>query len=231
MKIRIVLGILGTLLKLLGVLMLVPGLVATIYHEPSGIVAFALASLLTLFAGVILRHFSSDEELGNKEAFAIVAIGWLLAAFFGALPFFFQGIGFIDALFESISGFSATGATILNEKNLQGYYIINSTLADNSIASVLADSITNQLGGDASRDAIFGPTYYGILFWRSFSQLIGGMGIVLLYVAILPHLGVAGRQLFKAEAVGPTKDTIAPRSKQAQFLGRIHAIRCGHDSC
>ncbi len=225
MKIKIVLGILGTLLKILGVLMLVPGVVATIYNEPSGIVAFALASLLTLSVGVILRRFSSDEELGNKEAFAVVALGWFLAAFFGALPFYFQGIDFIGSLFESISGFSATGATILNEKNLQGYYIINSTLADNSIASTLADAITSRLGENAPRDAILGPTYFGILFWRAFSQLVGGMGIVLLYVAILPHLGVAGRQLFKAEVVGPTKDTITPRAKQtARILWGVYLL-------
>jgi trk system potassium uptake protein len=228
MKMGIVLGILGTLLKLLGVLMLVPGVIATIYHESSGIVAFAMASLLSLSAGVILRHFSSDEDLGNKEAFAVVALGWLLAAFFGAFPFFFQGIGFIDSLFESISGFSATGATILNEKNLEGYYIINSTLAESSIASMLANSITSILGGGASSDPLYNPTYYGILFWRSFSQLIGGMGIVLLYVAILPHLGVAGRQLFKAEAVGPTKDTIAPRAKQtARILWGVYMLFVG----
>ncbi len=225
MKIRIVLGILGTLLKILGVLMLVPGVVATIYKEPSGIMAFALASLLTLSVGVILRRFSSDEELGNKEAFAVVALGWLLAAVFGALPFYFQGIGFIDALFESISGFSATGATILAEKNLEGFYIINSTLAESSIASVLANAITSRLGEGASADSISGPTYYGMLFWRAFSQLVGGMGIVLLYVAILPHLGVAGRQLFKAEVVGPTKDTITPRAKQtARILWGVYLL-------
>jgi trk system potassium uptake protein TrkH len=225
MKIRIVLGIVGTLLKILGVLMLVPGVVATIYHEPSGIVAFALASLLALSAGVIMRRFSSEEELGNKEAFAIVAFGWLLIAFFGALPFFFQGVGLIDALFESISGFSTTGATILNEKNLQGYYIINSTLAENSIASKLADAITSQLGGETFRDTIFGPTYYGLLFWRAFTQLLGGMGIILLYVAILPHLGVAGRQLYRAEVVGPTKDTITPRAKQtARILWGVYLL-------
>ncbi len=227
MKIRIVLGIVGTLLKILGVLMLVPGMVATYYHESSGIVAFALASLLALFAGVILRHFGSDEELGNKEAFAIVAFGWILIAFFAALPYFFSGLSFIDAMFESVSGFSTTGATILSEKNQQGYYIINSTAANSSIASVLADAITSRLADDISAATVSGGemTYFGILFWRSFTQLIGGMGIILLYVAILPHLGVAGRQLFKAEVVGPTKDTITPRAKYtARILWGVYLI-------
>jgi trk system potassium uptake protein TrkH len=93
---------------------------------------------------------------------------------------------------------------------------------------MLANSITSILGGGASSDPLYNPTYYGILFWRSFSQLIGGMGIVLLYVAILPHLGVAGRQLFKAEAVGPTKDTIAPRAKQtARILWGVYMLFVG----
>jgi len=226
MKLRIVLGIVGTLLKILGVLMLVPGVVATIYNEPSGIVAFALASLLALSTGVILRRFGSDEELGNKEAFAIVAFGWLLIAFFGALPFFFQGVGFIDSLFESVSGFSTTGATILSEKNQQGYFIINATSANSSIASVLADAITSRLADGASSAAASSEdTYFGLLFWRAFTQLIGGMGIILLYVAILPHLGVAGRQLFKAEVVGPTKDTITPRAKYtARILWGVYLL-------
>lgn len=227
MRIRIVLGIVGTLLKILGVLMLVPGVVATIYHEPSGIVAFALASLLALSAGVILRRFRIEEELGNKEAFAIVAFGWILIAIFGALPYFFQGVGFIDAMFESASGFSTTGATILSEKNQQGYYIINSTAAEGSIASILADAITSQLANNVSpvEASYEDKTYFGILFWRSFSQLIGGMGIILLYVAILPHLGVAGRQLFKAEVVGPTKDTITPRAKYtARILWGVYLL-------
>lgn len=228
MKFKVVLGVLGTLLKILGVLMLVPGVVATIYNERSGIVAFALASLITLFVGVILRRFSSDEELGNREAFAVVGLGWFLAAFFGALPFYFQGIGFIDALFESISGFSATGATILAEKNLEGYYIINSTLADSSIATTLANSITSWIGREAIEGTTSSPTYYGILFWRAFSQLVGGMGIVLLYVAILPHLGVAGLQLFRVKVIGPTKDTIAPRAKQAaRILWGVYLLFVG----
>jgi trk system potassium uptake protein TrkH len=230
MKIRIVLGIVGTLLKILGVLMLVPGVVATIYHEPSGIVAFALASLLALSAGVILRRFSSDEELGNKEAFAIVAFGWILIAFFGALPYFFQGVGLIDAMFESVSGFSTTGATILSEKNQQGYYIINSTAANSSIASMLADSITSRLAYGVSSAVVSSEnqTYFGLLFWRAFTQLLGGMGIILLYVAILPHLGVAGRQLYRAEVVGPTKDTITPRAKYtARILWGVYLLFVG----
>ncbi len=240
MKIKIVFGILGTLLKILGVLMLIPGIVSTIYDEPSGVAAFALASMLAISMGILLRRFSSDEDVGNKEAFAVVALGWLFAAFFGALPFVFQGVSFVDALFESISGFSATGATILTEKSVGGYYILNETLADHSIASNLAGVLRGALAANGAMSASLTQgsvsdyissdphTYFGLLFWRSFSQLIGGMGIILLYVAILPSLGVAGRQLFKAETVGPTKDTITPRAREtARILWGVYLLFVG----
>lgn len=240
MRIKIVFGILGTLLKILGVLMLVPGIVSTIYDEPSGVAAFALASMLAISTGILLRRFSSEEDVGNKEAFAAVALGWLFAAFFGALPFVFQGVSFVDALFESISGFSATGATILTEKNIEGYYILNSTLADQSIASNLAEILRGAIVANAAISANLTQssvgdyissdphTYFGLLFWRSLSQLIGGMGIILLYVAILPSLGVAGRQLFKAETVGPTKDTITPRAREtARILWGVYLLFVG----
>src|SRR5512147_2096532 len=151
---RVVLGIVGTLLKILGVLMLVPGIVSTIYDEPAGVAAFALASMLAISTGILLRRFSSEEDVGNKEAFAVVALGWLFAAFFGALPFIFQGVSFVDALFESISGFSATGATILTEKNLEGYYTLNSTLADHSLASNLAGVFAGAAAANLSQSSV-----------------------------------------------------------------------------
>lgn len=234
MRIKIVFGILGTLLKILGVLMLVPGIVSTIYDEPAGVAAFALASMLAISTGILLRRLSSDEDVGNKEAFAAVALGWLFAAFFGALPFVFQGVGFVDALFESISGFSATGSTILTETNIDGYYILNETLADQSIAANLAEILRGAIAANLTQSSVgdyisSAPhTYFGLLFWRSFSQLIGGMGIILLYVAILPSLGVAGRQLFAAETAGPTKDTITPRVREtARILWGVYILFVG----
>jgi len=230
MKLRIVFDIIGTVLKIMGLLLLVPGFVAALYHETSGIVAFALTSLLCMSSGIVLKRLGVKGDVGSKEAFAAVTLGWLCATFFGALPFVFQGISFVDALFESISGFSATGATILTESNAQGYYIVNSTLADNSIATALAGMVTSSLN---SQDfgllpgiaPLYAPTYYGLLFWRSFQQLIGGLGIILLIVAIFPQLHVAGRQLYRAEAVGPTKDTITPRAAvTARILWRVYLL-------
>ncbi len=230
MKLRIVFDIIGTVLKIMGLLLLVPGFVAALYHETSGIFAFALTSLLCMSSGIVLKRLGVKGDVGSKEAFAAVTLGWLCATFFGALPFAFQGISLVDALFESISGFSATGATILTESNAQGYYIVNSTLADNSIATALAGVVTSSLNGQnywlhPGVAPIYAPTYYGLLFWRSFQQLIGGLGIILMIVAIFPQLRVAGLQLYRAEAVGPTKDTITPRAATtARILWRVYLL-------
>jgi len=226
MKSPIVINTIGTILVILGLLLVVPGIVATIYHEPNGVVAFALASLLALSVGILMRRIGSGSEMSIKGAFVAVTLGWLAATSFGALPYIFQGIGIVDALFESISGFSATGATILTESNEQGYYIINETLADNSIAIRLADLITVYLADHnyAINQATIN-TYYGLLFWRSFQQFIGGLGIILLIVALFPKLSVAGRQLYMAEITGPSKDTITPRAvSTARILWRVYIL-------
>ena len=226
MKFRIVLDVIGTVLKIIGLLLIVPGIISALYHETNGIIAFALTSLLSISAGIVLSRLGTKGDVAIKEAFAAVTLGWLCATFLGSLPFVFQGLSLVDGLFESISGFSATGATILSESNMQGYYIINSTLADNSIASSLAGMLTGSLTGPYfALDAIHSHTYFGLLFWRSFQQLIGGLGIILMVVAIFPQLRVAGRQLYRAETVGPSKDTITPRATgTARILWGIYLL-------
>jgi len=187
--------------------------------------AFALTSLLSVSCGIFLKRLGEKGDVGNKEAFAAVTLGWLFATVFGSLPFVFQGLSFVDALFESISGFSATGATILTESNSLGYYIVNATLADHSIAASLAASVIHLTGSNMALHITSAHTYYGLLFWRSFQQLIGGLGIILLVVAVFPQLRVAGRQLYRAEAVGPTKDTITPRATgTARILWRVYLL-------
>lgn len=225
MRVRIVLDIIGTVLKILGLLLLCPGIVAALYHETDGIVAFAMTSLLSVSAGIIMKRLGEKGIVGNKEAFAAVTLGWLFATALGSLPFVFQGLSLVDALFESVSGFSATGATILVESNPLGYYIVNATLADSSIAAALAGSVSRMAGNDLTLQIAHAHTYYGLLFWRSFQQLIGGLGIILLVVAVFPQLRVAGRQLYRAEAVGPTKDTITPRATgTARILWRVYLL-------
>jgi trk system potassium uptake protein len=226
MKLRIVFDVIGTVLKIMGLLLLVPGFVSAYYHETSGIAAFALTALLSICTGIILSRLGAKGDVGNKEAFAAVSLGWLSATFVGALPFVFQGLGPVDALFESVSGFSATGATILVESNAGGYYIVNSTLVNNSICTAFMNEVTGSMAGyNIAFQAINNQTFYGLLFWRSFQQLIGGLGIILMVVAIFPQLRVAGRQLFRAETVGPSKDTITPRATgTARILWRVYLL-------
>ncbi|MDD4161787.1 MAG: TrkH family potassium uptake protein [Methanothrix sp.] len=227
MKILIFLRLFASLLKILAVLLLVPGAVAAYYAETGSVIAFAVASLITLATGIILGRLSTKEEPGLKEGFALVSLGWLGAAFFGALPYVFLGISLIDGLFESMSAFTTTGSSILTEANAQGYWIINSTLADSSLAHHLELSMRSLTANSTLLQISSSPdkTYMGLLFWRSFAQWLGGMGIILLFVAILPRLGVAGRQLYRAEVPGPDKDALTPRIKQtAQLLWVVYIL-------
>ncbi len=236
MKIKVVLHTLGQLAILLGILMLLPGLVAAIYKEPLSEVAFALASLVAIFAGLVMKRLGCNGDMDIREAFAAVSLGWLLAAFFGSLPFLFLGMSATDALFESMSGFTTTGATTLTEYNSQGYWVLSSDTVAGSLAHAVVEGASAYLAaGTPSNAAIMQSnatidlfhgitldlgsflsikgTFYGLLFWRSFSQLLGGMGIILLFIAILPNLGVAGRQLYHIDGPGLTKEAFTPRVK------------------
>ncbi|MBN2383380.1 TrkH family potassium uptake protein [bacterium] len=117
---------------------------------------------------------SETTHIQRKDGFVIVTFAWLFISLFGALPYYFSGTvtSFTDAFFESMSGFTTTGATILTE-----------------IEDVSA----------------------GILFWRSLTHWLGGMGIIVLSLAILPIFGIGGMQLYKAEVPGPTPDRLKPR--------------------
>ncbi len=226
MKLPIVLDVIGTVLKIIGLLILVPGFVSAYYHETGEVAAFALTALIAICTGILISRCGEKGAIGNKEAFAAVSLGWLIATVFGSLPFMFLGLGVVDSLFESVSGFSATGATVLSEANNQGYYILNSTLVDNSISNALLNEIA--LGLDAygiAWQAVNSHTFYGLLFWRSFQQLIGGLGIILMVVAIFPQLHVAGRQLYRAETLGPSKDPITPRATAtARILWKVYLL-------
>lgn len=215
MKFRVVLRVIGSLLILLALLMLVPAFVAAIYKEPSGVVALGLTSLVTLASGLTMRHYGQEGEVMHREAFVIVTFGWLLATAFSSLPFIFLGMGAVDALFETMSGYTTTGATILTESNAQGYWVLNSTATASSLAYSLVNSVLNPLSShlvtsSAESGLSIRGTFYGLLFWRAFIQLLGGMGIVLLFIAILPQLGVAGRQLYYVET---SREPLTPRVK------------------
>lgn len=192
MKIRNILYILGALLFFLGLAMVFP-LLWSIHYEDGDLLALALALVLTCTTGAILYlicrpGFDDDSTLTHRDGFLIVALGWILAGIFGSLPYLFSGIlpNFTDAFFESMSGFTTTGATVLSG----------------------LDSLPR-----------------GILFWRSFTQWLGGMGIIVLSIAILPLLGVGGMQLYKAELPSRGSTKLKPRvAETARTLWLVYII-------
>lgn len=180
MNFRVVLFALGSLLVLMGLTM-GTSLIPSIWLGDGAWVGLTAASATTVVVGLGLRRFRTDGELGLREGFAVAAFGWFVAGIFGSLPYLFTGEipNLVDAYFESVSGLTTTGATILTE-----------------------------IEGVAK----------GVLFWRSLSQWVGGMGIIVLAVAILPMLGVGGMQLFRAEVPGPVKDRLLPRIQDTAKL-------------
>jgi trk system potassium uptake protein TrkH len=173
MRVGVVFHILGNLLIFLGISMVLPLACALFFGE--NLLPLFAASAITVSSGLLLRFSTAPAtELTNREGFAIATFGWISAALFGSLPFIFAGVtpNLIDAFFESMSGFSTTGATLLTDLE---------------------------------------AVPQGILFWRSFTHWLGGMGIIVLSVAIVPRLGAGGLQLYKAEVPGPTTDRLLPR--------------------
>ena len=185
-----ILRIIGILLVFLGLAMAAPLLCSFLYNDMArgGIVQ---SIGITLFVGIILmvlsKNYEGDAYINQKEGMTVVALGWLAIGLFGALPFYFSpGVtSFTDAFFESVSGFTTTGSSIM----------------------------TNIEGGTPS-----------LLFWRSLIQWLGGMGIIVLSLAILPFLGVGGIQLYKAEVPSPVPDKLTPRlSDSAKILWMVYA--------
>ena len=144
--------------------------------------AFFYSSLISILFAIASYVLSTKEgKIGIREGFAIVTFSWLAVSLFGAIPYAWCGkdISYLDAFFETMSGFTATGASVLENLEEQPY---------------------------------------AILYWRSLTQWLGGMGIVVLSLAILPLLGISGMQLYKAEAPGFSTNQLAPRVSNAVKL-------------
>lgn len=188
MNILLTLRLLGALLLFLAATLLIP-IPFSLYFGDGAAAALLLSALLSLAAGAGLFYSCrSDKELSLREGFAVVTFGWLLFSIFGALPFLFSGAipGILDAIFETMSGFSTTGATILTD----------------------IESLPESM-----------------LLWRALTHWLGGMGIIVLSLAILPMLGVGGMQLFKAEVPGPTADRLKPRIQDtAKLLWGVYVL-------
>ena len=188
---RASLALTGTVCKYLALAMLVPLWTALVYGEDLWV--FAATIVLTVAVGVALERLDPDPDLGGREATLLVAIVWFAVAVIGAIPYVLAGWGTestlahpINALFESMSGFTTTGATVM---------------------------------GDIS----FEQHSRALLMWRQLTQWLGGMGIIVLMVAILPELAINGSQLLQAEAPGPELQKLTPKiAETARALWLIY---------
>ncbi|HEX9885224.1 MAG TPA: TrkH family potassium uptake protein [Longimicrobiales bacterium] len=181
MSLRHVANIVGLLQVFIALAMVVTGVVALMYGDGDALPIFASA-VVTFAAGVTTYRLTRlESDLTHREGYAIVTFAWAGTAVFGALPYLFAGVTASPAaaLFESMSGFTTTGATIFTDIE---------------------------------------ALPHGILFWRSFTHWLGGMGIIVLAIAVLPFLGVGGMQLFQAEVPGPTPERLRPRITQTAKL-------------
>lgn len=155
--------------------MLLAAVVSGIYKDGATL-SITLASVSTMFVGVFAMYYTRGhrKEVKQKEGYIIVTFGWIVMSISGMLPYIFSGAipDVTNAFFETISGYTTTGASVVND------------------IEALPE---------------------GILFWRSLTHWIGGMGIIVLAIAILPLLGIGGMQLFAAEAPGPSSDKLHPR--------------------
>lgn len=186
MNYSIVLYILGCVLKFESAFLVLPALVGLIYREHASVSYLAVA-VLCLTLGVLLTHKKPrSKNLYTREGFVAVALSWIIMSIFGAIPFVLTGdIPFyVDALFETISGFTTTGSSILTD----------------------VESISK-----------------ASLFWRSFSHWIGGMGVFVFIMAILPMMGGSTMNLMKAESPGPSVSKLVPHVKDtAKILYGIY---------
>jgi trk system potassium uptake protein TrkH len=176
---RVSVAVVGTVLKYLGAAPLFPLVLALFYGEDP--VPFLTTSALMVGAGSLLERLRGDGELGNREAFLLVSLAWLVVPVAGTVPYLVAGTGTVatpvNALFESMSGFTTTGATVLGEISVTRHG-------------------------------------HAMLMWRQLTQWLGGMGILVLMVAILPELSVGGAQIMNNEAPGLSLKKLTPRIQQ-----------------
>lgn len=185
---KLIIRVLGLIL-LSEAIALVPCLYISLFYKEDTWIGFVFSIIITAFVGglMIIRGVWGGN-VGHREGFAIATFGWLLLVVFGSLPYILTGAlpNLVDAFFETMSGFTTTGASVVT--NVEGL-----------------------------------PR--GILFWRSLTQWLGGMGVLVLTVALIPSLRVAGLEMFKAEMPGPTKIKVLPRvADTSRQLYKIYLI-------
>lgn len=171
-----VLYILGYMLKFESAFLMLPVLIGIIYKEDASLSYLAVAAVCLILGLLLTRKKPTSPNLYTREGFVTVALSWIVMSVFGAMPFVLTGDipSYVDALFETISGFTTTGASILND----------------------VESLTHTS-----------------LFWRSFTHWIGGMGVFVFIMAILPLMGGSTMNLMKAESPGPSVSKLVPHVK------------------
>ncbi|MCB0358131.1 MAG: potassium transporter [Bdellovibrionales bacterium] len=190
MKLQMVIKTLGALLVLFALTMVIP-LAVSMFHREPDMPAFAISIIVTLAVGACLYFLARHArgQLRSREAVLLVTLAWFAVTIFGSLPYYIYPEAFptmVDAWFESASGFTTTGSTVITEIE---------------------------------------ALPHGTLLWRSLTQFIGGMGIIVLSVALLPLLGVGGMELYRAEVPGPTSDKISSRvSETARILWVVYVM-------
>lgn len=185
----------GKALVLLGLFMILP-LLWALYDQGPDRTAFFVSIMITLSCGFLSIWFVPEKgEIRYRESFVIVSVGWVLVSLFGSLPYLLSGVcaSFSDAFFETVSGFTTTGASIFTDVEIL-------------------------------------PR--GILFWRSLTHWLGGMGIIVFLVALLSNLGAGANRIFYAEAPGPKTSKILPRiSETAQILWSTYLVITIVETC
>ena len=175
LNIRIILHLMGLLLLVNGGFILLSSVVSFVYKDGVGL-QMVYAGVVVLLVGLVTMFTTKNhkKEIKKREGYLIVTLGWIIMSLTGTMPYLFTGAipGFTNAFFETMSGYTTTGASILTDVEI---------------------------------------IPKGVLFWRSVTHWIGGMGIIVLAIAILPLLGIGGMQLFAAEAPGPGGDKLHPR--------------------
>ena len=203
MNIKLVTRIVSSLVVVIGIAMLTSVPVSWMMND-SQMTTYLLfvSSFFTITIGSTVRYFSRKAQMnfGFREGFGVVTFGWLFASIFGSIPFcLISNFNWYDAFFETMSGFTTTGASVI-DKTL--------TLAN---------------GANLTSGLLDIP--YGLLYWRSLTHWLGGMGIVVLSLAILPTLGLSAHQLYNAEVPGPTEDQITPRiATSAKILWTVYIL-------
>ncbi|MGN1451359.1 MAG: TrkH family potassium uptake protein, partial [Eubacteriales bacterium] len=187
---RKVFNTIGIIAVVEGLLLLLPAIVAFCYREKRAMMAFLISALIAAAFGGLLMAFSKprSDVIYAKEGFAIVSLAWVVMSAFGALPFVLSGevSSYIDAFFETVSGFTTTGASVLT------------SVEDKS---------------------------HGLLFWRSFTHWIGGMGVLVFMMAIVSNVADRSIHIMRAEMPGPTVGKLAPRVKDtAKILYLIYIV-------